>query len=203
LLTCSLTAINRPAAETNLGEMKDIFSVNVFAVIDITQTFLPELIAAKGTIVNIGSVVGHMPIPYSAVYCGSKAALYAYSESLRLEVAPLGVKVTYIQTANVKTNIFRGRTTLNDNSLWIEAREAFDHTQEQAATTGMEPEAYAKSLTSQLVSGHRNVRWVGEGAFMVWFMLELQKFLPFQIITPLLTKLYGLDKVERPKDKDV
>lgn len=189
----------RPAAETDLAEAKGIFAANVLAVIDITQMFLPELITAGGVVVNIGSVASHLPVPYMAVYNASKAALYAYSETLRLEVAPLGVKVTHIQTGNVTTNGFEGNiTVLEDKSQWIAAREEFNKRQELAATSGSSPEVFAKALVSGLVSGYKKVRWVGDGAFIVRVALAIQNWFPFDILSFMLTKMYGLDKVRRP-----
>jgi 1-acylglycerone phosphate reductase len=48
------------------------------------QAFAPLLIAAKGTIVQIGSVAAVMPYVFGSVYNASKAALHAYSNTLRL-----------------------------------------------------------------------------------------------------------------------
>lgn len=189
-------AINRPAVETDLAEAKDIFSTNVLGVIDINQTFLPELLAAKGTIVNIGSVAGHIPLPFNAVYSASKAALYAYSECLRVELAFLGIKVTYIQTGNVKTNILRKRTHLDEHSLWAPLNEVFEERQEISATTGEEPEVFAKKLVGSLLSGYKNVRWVGESAFMVRMVSALEYWLPFQLWPFVLSQLYKLGKVK-------
>lgn len=192
--------VNRPAVETDLAEAKDIFASNVLGVIDIIQTFLPELLAAKGTIVNMGSVAGHLPLPFNAVYCASKAALYAYSESLRVELAPLGVKVTYIQTGNVKTNILRGRTHLDEHSLWAAISEVFDKRQEIAATTGDEPEVFAKSLASKLLSGYKNVRWVGESAFVVRMLIALEHWLPFQLWPFMFSQAYKMEKIKARQD---
>lgn len=169
-------------------------------MIDITQTFLPELIAAKGIIVNVGSVAGHIPLPFNAVYCASKAALYAYSECLRVEVAPLGVKVTYIQTGNVKTPIFRTRTKLDEHSLWAPISKAFDRRQEIAATTGDDPGVFAKALASQLLSGYKYVRWVGESASIAGLTIALEHWLPFRIWPFMFTREYKMERIVIPKD---
>jgi 1-acylglycerone phosphate reductase len=94
-----------------------MFGANVFGVIDMCQTFLPQLLLAKGTIVNMGSVAGHIPLPFMSNYCASKAALHAFSESLRIEIAPLEVNVIYINARNVKTNTVSSRHHLDENSL--------------------------------------------------------------------------------------
>ncbi|KAF4634970.1 hypothetical protein G7Y89_g3130 [Cudoniella acicularis] len=136
-------------AELDIDEARDLFSTNVLAVMDITQTFLPELLLAKGKIVNMGSVAGHMPLPFMSLFCASKAALYAYSECLRLELAPLGVKVTYAQIGNVKTPKFLQRNHLSEESLWAPVSEGFERRQELAATTGVSK--YDESLRENTI----------------------------------------------------
>jgi len=90
-----------------------MFGANVFGVMQMCQVFLPELLAVKGTIINMGSIAGHLPIPFMSAYAASKAAVHAYSGSLRVELAPLGVKVIYVMTGNVKTNTVNQR-----NIIW-------------------------------------------------------------------------------------
>jgi short-subunit dehydrogenase len=53
-----------PLLDVNIGVAKKMFDVNVFGLIAVTQAFSSLLIAAKGKIINIGSVVGRFPAPY-------------------------------------------------------------------------------------------------------------------------------------------
>lgn len=57
-----------PLLDVNLDVAKKTFDVNVFAIIGVTQAFSPLLIAAKGKILNIGSVLGQVPSPFSGMY---------------------------------------------------------------------------------------------------------------------------------------
>lgn len=82
-----------------------MFETNVLGVMHMCQLFFPQVLAAKGTIVNVGSVAATTPLPFLSHYCASKASLYAYSDILRLELAPLGVNVIYAMCGNIKTNI--------------------------------------------------------------------------------------------------
>jgi 1-acylglycerone phosphate reductase len=182
--------------EIDLDEAKDIFATNVFGVMDINQTFLRQLLLAKGTTVNIGSVAGHLPLPFNSVYCASKAALYAYCECLRVELAPLGVKVTYVQTGNIKTNIFRGRTRLREDSIFSPINEDFEERQEYAATTGMDPTEFAKLLAQRILRGHSDILWVGESAFTIRMLSVLEHYLPFRILPFIFSRLYGLEKLK-------
>jgi NAD(P)-dependent dehydrogenase (short-subunit alcohol dehydrogenase family) len=61
-------------------------------------------------IVNISSVVGVLPIPYMALYSAAKSALQAYSETLRLELSPLGyVDSSTLLDWYILTLFFQGR----------------------------------------------------------------------------------------------
>jgi NAD(P)-dependent dehydrogenase (short-subunit alcohol dehydrogenase family) len=62
------------------------------------KAFAPLVIAAKGTIVQIGSIAALMPYVFGSAYNASKAALHAYSSTLRVELAPFDVKVITVVT---------------------------------------------------------------------------------------------------------
>lgn len=56
-----------PILDADLDVAKKMFDVNVFGIIRVTQIFIPLLIAAKGKIVNLGSVVGTFPAPFMGI----------------------------------------------------------------------------------------------------------------------------------------
>lgn len=58
----------------------------------------------RGTIVNISSVSGVMPTPFAGAYCASKAALNALSDSLRMELRPLGIDVVTVQPGGIQSS---------------------------------------------------------------------------------------------------
>lgn len=70
-----------------------MYNVNFFGLIETIQAFAPQVIAAKGQIINVGSVGGILPIPMQGAYNSSKAAVHSISDALRVEMAPFGVKV--------------------------------------------------------------------------------------------------------------
>lgn len=73
-----------------------MFDVNVFGLLELTQKLSPLLINAKGTVINIGSVVGELPFPFMGMYCASKAALEMISRAMQLEYAAFDVKVIHV-----------------------------------------------------------------------------------------------------------
>lgn len=72
---------------------KEIIEINYFGVLNSVNAALPFIIKQKGRIVNIASVAGLMGVFGYTPYCSSKFALVGFTESLRYEMKPLGVKV--------------------------------------------------------------------------------------------------------------
>ena len=89
--------LHMPLIDADLNAVRNVYEVNVIGVLATVQAFAPLLISAKGTIVNIGSTAGLVPLPFRGVYTSSKAATNLLSDNLRLEMAPLGVKVICVQ----------------------------------------------------------------------------------------------------------
>jgi 1-acylglycerone phosphate reductase len=81
-----------------MDEVEACFRTNVYGVMRMCKAFAPLVIAAKGTIVQIGSLAGVMPYVFGSAYNATKAALHAYSNTLRIELAPFGVKVITVVT---------------------------------------------------------------------------------------------------------
>lgn len=83
--------------DTDLAEAKALFDVNIWGLLEVTQAFIPMLMASKGTIVNIGSVAGRVPLPFQGVYNMSKAALEHLSRQMRVEYSAFDVKVVHVR----------------------------------------------------------------------------------------------------------
>lgn len=84
-----------PLLDCSIEQMKHNFDVNVFGLLAVTQAFFPMVKAAQGVVVNQGSIAGLEGTYQSFIgsYGASKSAVGKLSDTLRVEVAPLGVKV--------------------------------------------------------------------------------------------------------------
>jgi len=81
-----------------------IIQVNIVALTLLTHRLLPQMIARKrGTILNVSSSAGFLPIPGMAVYAASKAYVNSFSEALRAELGGTGVTVTALCPGPVHT----------------------------------------------------------------------------------------------------
>jgi len=91
--------------EASDAELRDQFEVNFFAAMTAMRTALPMMRKRRaGHIVNISSISGLVGWPSLGVYSASKFALEGASETLALEVAPLGIKVTLVEPGGLRTD---------------------------------------------------------------------------------------------------
>ena len=102
----------------NLSEaqIRAQFEVNTFGAILLTQAMLPALRRRRGSLLNVSSVFGEVGFPLAGAYCGSKYALEGFTEALRLELAPHGVRVGLLEPGN-------HRTSFGENLAWGERDE--------------------------------------------------------------------------------
>jgi short-subunit dehydrogenase len=84
-----------------------VFDTNVLGVVKTAFAIIDDLRAAGGSLVLIGSVAGHIAFPGSSAYAMSKFAVRAFSESLRGELSPQGIKVILISPGFVESELRR------------------------------------------------------------------------------------------------
>ena len=83
-----------PLLSSDVDKMTQMIDLNVTALTRLTYAAVPGFVArGKGQIINIASIVGIAPEILNGVYGGSKAFVYAFSQSLHHELATQGVRV--------------------------------------------------------------------------------------------------------------
>ncbi len=91
---------------TPVSEMRKLFETNVIGLMAVTQAFIPMLRQAKGRIINVGSTSSFLAFPGASVYSGSKFAVRAITDSLRVELKPFGMKVILVAPGAVESEIW-------------------------------------------------------------------------------------------------
>ena len=99
-------ALTVPFEAASAQALREQFAVNVFGLADVTRACLPLLRAARGRIVNVGSVSGRTTWPCNSLYAASKYAVRALNDSLRLEMRPFGVRVILIELGAIATPLW-------------------------------------------------------------------------------------------------
>ena len=102
----SFSLVKKESSRANL-DMKDpdaMIDTNVKGLLYVTRVIAPKMVAAgRGHIFNIGSIAGTEAYENGAVYCASKHAVHAISQSMRADLLSAGIKVTEIRPGMVET----------------------------------------------------------------------------------------------------
>ena len=166
-------SLNGPLELLPVSEMKKLMDVNVLGLLAVTKAFIPLLRKHKGRLVNISSGHGLLAIPDKSVYAASKFAVQAVSDSLRVELRPFGVSVSYLVVGKVDTAVL-GKIVA-DRDKMIEAAppevvqlyaplfEFFD--QEVKSLPGIPPGEVARVIAQALTMKRPKARYlIGPGA---------------------------------------
>jgi NAD(P)-dependent dehydrogenase (short-subunit alcohol dehydrogenase family) len=95
-----------PLAEMTVEEIHDVLAVNFDGMCRMVTAMFPLLQESKGRVINISSIGGFLVEPLLGPYNISKHAVEAYSDVLREEVAPFGVRVITIEPGAFQTRIY-------------------------------------------------------------------------------------------------
>ncbi len=86
-----------------VATLERLVAVNYLGSVRVIQALLPQLRAARGTLVINSALMTHTVLPYNGGYAPSKAALEAWADQLRREIRPHGVRVVCIRAAAIAT----------------------------------------------------------------------------------------------------
>jgi NAD(P)-dependent dehydrogenase (short-subunit alcohol dehydrogenase family) len=90
--------------DTAVDEARSQFETNLFGVHRLCRAVLPHMRErCAGRIVNMSSLGGLVTVPFQGMYCASKYALEAYTQALRMEVQPFGIRVSMIEPGDFAT----------------------------------------------------------------------------------------------------
>jgi NAD(P)-dependent dehydrogenase (short-subunit alcohol dehydrogenase family) len=180
------------AEESSVAQAQDVFDINVFGVIRMSNAVLPHMRAqGSGRIINISSIVGFMPQPYMAVYAASKHAVEGYSESLDHEVREHGVRVLLVEPAWTST-AFDANSVQPDLPLQVYAkqRHVFEQYMAAAVKDGDDPAVVARQIVAAATDAKPKLRYAaGARTARVHTMRRL---VPARMFDQQLRKLNGL-----------
>jgi NAD(P)-dependent dehydrogenase (short-subunit alcohol dehydrogenase family) len=97
-----------PVEHVPMDQWRDVFETNVFGLVEVTRRAIPILRAnGGGVLCSITSSSILVPVPFYAVYRASKAAVSALNDTLRVELAPFGIRVVEIMPGPVESDMLR------------------------------------------------------------------------------------------------
>src|SRR4249919_2005111 len=149
------------AEESSIDQAKAIFDTNFFGLIRMTRAVVPHMRRqGSGRIINIGSVLGFLPMPFGALYAATKHAVEGYSESLDHELRTRGIRVSVIEPAYTKTkfdaNLLAPDATLDE---YREIRASLNTVIEKVMAKGDEPAVVAEVVLQAASADRPKLRY--------------------------------------------
>lgn len=160
--------------ELSLEDWRQQMETNFFGVVAMTKAVLPQMRErGSGCIINVGSVSGRVGFPGYGPYAASKFAVEGYSESLRHEMSPYGVRVVLVEPGAFRTEIWsKGLTRIvsYENSPYRERLEAVLRYSRLAGQKAPDPGQVASLIARIAAKRSPRLRYpVGQGArAMLW-----------------------------------
>ena len=187
--------------EIRLDDLRRQFETNVFGVLRVTQAVLPAMRERRsGRILNVSSIAGKIALPLMGPYASSKHALEGLSDSLRLELAPFGVRVVLIEPGFIPTNM--SSTSLDLSSFYAAKaekspyaavyrsfRDSWKKTATAARTT---PEDCARVVLRAMLDTPPRARYTVTPRARVGVVLK--RFLPDRMLDKRILRSMGLHK---------
>ncbi|NJL35936.1 MAG: SDR family oxidoreductase [Leptolyngbyaceae cyanobacterium SM1_4_3] len=116
--------ISGPAEEFSLEDWHQAIDTNLWGYIHTIHALLPHFLARQaGTIVNVGSIGGLVPIPYLTPYSTSKFAVTGLTRSLHSELVPKGIHVCGIYPSLIKTDFLERAVFTGKNEEDLRSRQ--------------------------------------------------------------------------------
>lgn len=183
------------AEESSIEQVRSIFDTNFFGVVRLTRAVLPQMRRqGSGRIINMGSVLGFLPMPYGALYSATKHAIEGYSESLDHEVRTQGIRVSVIEPAYTKTP-FDANFLEPDMKLDVyqEARAVVSKRVDAVMATATEPAVVAEVVLKAAIAANPKRRYTA-GA-LATRLQWLRRFAPASMMDAALRKDLRLNTI--------
>ncbi|MEK6208888.1 MAG: oxidoreductase [Pseudomonadota bacterium] len=181
------------AEESSIEQAKAIFETNFFGLIRMTRAVVPHMRRqGSGRIINIGSVLGFLPMPYGALYAATKHAVEGYSESLDHELRTRGIRVSVIEPAYTRTQ-FDANFVEPDSKLdeYREVRALLDKVLKEVMATADEPTVVADVVLQAAIAVRPKLRYTAGG--LANRLRLLRRFAPAGLVDAGIRKDLRLD----------
>jgi len=107
--------------QNDAQEVRAMIALNIVALSELAQAFLPDLIKTRGTLVNVASHAAFQPVPYMAAYAASKSYVLHYTEALKAEIAdshPGTVHIMALCPGATRTKFWERAASPVENTLF-------------------------------------------------------------------------------------
>jgi NAD(P)-dependent dehydrogenase (short-subunit alcohol dehydrogenase family) len=171
-------------------QIRALYDVNVFGPMNVVRSVIPLMREqGSGTIVNVSSLGGLIGMPFSTFYSSSKWALEGFSESLRFELEPLGIRVKVVEPGGVNTNFAKNAIILrkDDVSSFSRSMNRRISSYESRKDKLSSPLVIGKQIYKAATDKSGRLRFIaGRDAQMFWC---IKRMTSFKCFTGIIKKL--------------
>eukprot|EP01132_Coremiostelium_polycephalum_P005795 gene5795-7208_t len=176
-----------------------IMDTNFFGAVNTTIEVSKHMVKQmSGLIVNVGSIVGLVSTPFTGLYCASKAALHAWSDTLRMELDPFNIHVMSVFPGSINTDIDdNGLSTVNEtveNTKYYAPIKDFIIKRSKFSKIGCTVNEFVTFLSNKIANDHI-VEKCTYGPYSTLFYILY--YLPCWIQDIILSNKFGLGKLKK------
>jgi len=184
------------AEDVTIDEIKMQFDTNFFGAVALTKAVLPVMRRQRsGHIIQLSSILGVQGSATVSSYSASKHALEGWSESLRLEVNPLGIKVVLVEPGSFQTGIWTRGAVMATEAIKISSpnfQRSLRMRERVKALPKADPIVVARAIAAIAQNPNPKLRYlVGRDAQI---QLALKRVLPWKWHEKLVAHFLGIDK---------
>ena len=181
------------AEESSIAQAQAIFDTNFFGIVRMTRAVVPHMRKQKsGRIINIGSVLGFLPMPYMALYAATKHAVAGYSESLDHELRTWGIRVSVVEPAYTNTQFDANLLSPDEKLTEYESiRAALDERMKTLLSGADSPEIVANTVLEVASEDQPKMRYTAGG--LAGRLKLLRRFAPSKLVDMGVRKDLRLD----------
>ena len=182
-----------PVEDLPVKIFRQVFEVNFFGLISLTQKAIPQLIKDRGRIIIIGSMAGKIAMPFLSPYSASKFALEGFSDSLRRELLPFGVKAVLLEPGGIATPIWSKAKTQDISFIgekYLHSMKKFEEKFIDPNLKAMSPNKAALKIFRIIGKKHLKSRYlIAENKVSAYLPL----LIPVKLFDSLVLKLFDMN----------
>ena len=181
------------AEESSIEQARHIFDTNFLGIVRLSRAVIPHMRRqGSGRIINIGSILGIVPLPYVALYAASKHAVEGYTGALDHELRTQGIRVSVIEPAYIKTQ-FEANNLVPDAKLeeYEPIRAKLTKVVSKAMAEAESPEVVAEVVVMAIQTSRPKLRYTA--GTLVGKLNFILRFAPAKFLDKVVRNSLQLD----------
>jgi NAD(P)-dependent dehydrogenase (short-subunit alcohol dehydrogenase family) len=186
-------ALGGPFENVPMDIFRQVWEVNFFGLISLTQKILPSLLKHRGRLVINGSLAGKVALPFLSPYTSAKFALEGFCDSVRRELNPLGIRTILLEPGGIATPIWN-KAKEQDSSFidlkYEKSMRVFTENFIEGGNRGMETEKAARQIYRVISKRNPRPRYIIAKNRLISY---LETLLPDRLLDRLVVRLFSMD----------